>query len=133
MENTLENKAVFFALYFGQEVRVWQEMPESLCNVGYAALQPEAIPCSHLELTPLSQISDEDLEEIGFGRVKGKKVDFHFESYDMHWTSSCGNYGTLLYKHFQHLISKGYAIPFRGVDVETLISWGWVKLKTEKE
>lgn len=34
-----------------------------------------------------------------------------------------------LYQIPDFLRSKGYAVPFMGISVDTLIEWGWVKLK----
>ena len=118
MENTLENKQSFFAQYWN-----WIYEGESVCE------NIEDIQESYfLELKPLSQITDEDLEEIGFGNIRDKSVEFNFESYEMNWQSSCGNYGTMLLKHFDFLRSKGYALPFLGLSVEDQIEYGWVKL-----
>lgn len=56
MENTLENKAKFFALYWGQDVltygvnNIWHK--GNVCG--------RFFNISHLELKPLSSISDED-------------------------------------------------------------------------
>ena len=54
MKNTLENKAKFFALYWGQEVYKDNKTSEPF-NVSILHHKN-----SYLELKPLSQISDED-------------------------------------------------------------------------
>lgn len=64
MENTLENKAKFFAQYWGQEVLNHPEQsPTTLEEVVEGICKNEIIndyKNSFLELTPLSQITDED-------------------------------------------------------------------------
>lgn len=124
MENTLENKAAFFCLYWGQKVLSWDDkMTTGLCRLEEISEISEggALEFYFLELNPLSQINDEDYKIA-------QKLDGNFGTSDL-------DYSLRFIKHsnVDYLRSKGYALPFRGVDVETLISWGWVKLKTKKE
>lgn len=65
MENTLENKSKFFAKYYVQKVAksplLNDELPNQRCYPELA-LNPNNV--FYLELTPLSQISDEDAIEV---------------------------------------------------------------------
>jgi len=124
MENTLENKAKFFAQYFNQEVRVWKEMPDNLCNVGYAALSDDAIKYSHLLLTTLSAITDEDA--IAIANI-GSQMGYCFESRAIQAGRSLLK--SLNVARGDYLRSKGYALPYMGLSVEKLIEYGWIKLK----
>ena len=143
MENTLENKAAFINQYYGCKVLYvggvgLQEVGKGGWNLKHSSF--------FIELTPLSNISDDDAIEVAkianwgplhSDRVKaGKSIvngKFGIDSNAVNPDDE--DYDTILnyIPVFDFLRSKGYALPFRGVDVETLISWGWVKLKTEKE
>lgn len=62
MENTLENKAKFFAHYFGQKVLNIGLKHLSVLNYDY--LNPDDVNENHLELKPLQSITDEDVLKI---------------------------------------------------------------------
>lgn len=155
MENTLENKAKVFALYFGQDVRVWEEMSKSLCVVGYPALRLESVKESHLQLKPISSISDEDAIECcrykselsfftkkkwyvirhdDFLEVKSKgsahsfAIDFVSGDVDFYNDQELGVTDSDTTKDF--LRSKGYALPAFGLSVEELVKRGWYVLKS---
>ena len=118
LENTLENKAKFFAQYWRQDL---------LCRVIFGKNKNEIImhntPCSnlklgeiidsYLELKPLSHISDEDAIKLGFTNAR----DFLAVADIYH-----------IY-HVDYLRSKGYALPYMYLSVEDLVEYGWVKLK----
>jgi len=132
MENTLENKARLFAQYFNQEVRVWKEKPDLLCNVGYAALQKEALPYSHIELTPLSQITDDDAIEVAkyMGWEQPKEREDFREIRDQLIVKIRHNWVTWVC--VDYLRSKGYALPYQDAPVEQQIAYGWIKLKPKE-
>src|SRR5690606_7111537 len=75
MENTIENKAKFFALYWGQEIM--KESDNDLNETVYFA-NPHAnqskISNYYLELKTLSSISDEDAIEVStiWGQVNSR-------------------------------------------------------------
>lgn len=106
IENTPENKAKFFALYWGQKivaVRIDDGDDRGYYEVGnnwYCGLED-----SYLELTPLSQITDEDVVSV----------------YNLTGVDEV---------HVDYLRSKGYALPWMGLSVEDLVSYGWVKVKS---
>ena len=135
MENNLENKARFFALYWGQSlimmpnIGMYQKIPIHHVNLNY-------IQDCILELTPLSDITDEDAIEVydlvyvsdfkpkfKIGEIKETLLkNFHEEFTDF----SPKDFLLI----FDNLRSKGYALPWMGLSVEKLIEYGWVKLKT---
>lgn len=131
-QNTLENKARFFAQYWGvkclknellNELIPAQKVDKSNCN---------GLPQQFLELMPLSQISDEDVIEITKLTHGSKFLEQVFTAlpkdkvtkYIRHITDGLKNYSK-----FDYLRSKGYALPYMDLSVEDLIEHGWVKLK----
>lgn len=95
----------------------------------------------YLELKPLSSITDEH----AFGLVKITKSwnennylnqDEAFEWLDEILNNNGNTYadyvsGFQMLEIFDYLRSKGYALPFMGLSVEELESFGWIKLKSE--
>jgi hypothetical protein len=118
-------KCRFFAQYWGQKVMYVGGV--GLVEVGARGWNLKH-PDFFLELKPLSKITKNDLEKIGFRNIGDKKVSFVFDNYNYNWTSSCGNYGTLLLKDIDYLRSKGYALPFMKYSVDELVELGWVRL-----
>lgn len=118
MENTIENKEQFFAQYWGQimidhngSVNIWNGLFDlrGCC----------------LELTPLSSITDEDAVYIA-------KIEFGNIDYQTKWEGfniSNNDFSSLSLESTDYLRSKGYALPYMGIEVETLVKWGWIKLK----
>lgn len=162
MENTLGNKAKFFALYLHQEVVVrpeWKKHSQHIdCNPlpidpAYLKTGNEILPTAHLQLTPLSQITDEDAYYVGASvncwSWAERKMEFFRDdelsethiSFGKIFTEAIGKeFGPGLSHPFAHnstdilhaydyLRSRGYALPYMGVSVETLVEWAWVKLK----
>lgn len=131
-ENTLENKARFFALYWGQRVLIADStIPNNLYPLSHwnTIYQHSHFKNSQLELTPLSQISDEDAIEVarviweGINDIhikihEGRLIvrDFEWDTGRFHPRRACDVH--------KYLISKGYYIG-DGTEIE----YGWVKLK----
>lgn len=144
MENNIENKARFFAMYFGQEIRVWEGMPFNKSFISSSSLSHESVGNSFLELKPISSISDEDFNKL----LKSDKYiiqsvsnQFGVSTVYLKWNSDdyVGDFGYSSYSlcdnefnqlQIDFLRSKSYAIPFNGLSVEELINRGWIKLKT---
>lgn len=91
MENTLENKAKLFALYYGQTVLMHKHFNNDIpCTIMYSSFQDEALQWEYLELKPLSSISDEDAIEVakimtfhdGKGLIIERKKHGEIEMYD---------------------------------------------------
>jgi glycogen debranching enzyme len=114
--NTLENKAKFFAQYWGQKVL------SDISNSGNTEIYPVdasnmyGIDRSYLELKPLSQITDEDAVMLGYTDSKSA-IDKHFKMIGQYTIDA------------DYLRSKGYALPWMDLSVEDLVEYGWIKLK----
>lgn len=91
----------------------------------------------YLELTPLSEITNKDMEQIGFILPESTdgtcKLEFVF-GYNSHWklyfNGKFHHEGFLLPKNIDYLRFKGYALPFRNYSVEDLIKEKVLKLKS---
>lgn len=129
MENTIENKAKLFAIYHGQKVH---RVPQNniLHEVNYESylhLDDE----DWLELTPLSQISDEDAIEVAKRNpYAAYKEGIDKCDYIKHVKENIKTM-VIITPISDYLRSKGYAIPYMGVSVEEQINRGWAKIKSE--
>ena len=124
-----ENKAKFFALYWGQEFFEWKypEHATSTCVIKpVLGFIENYTQCGWLNLKPLSQITDEDAFLIS------KLIGVYMEDvYD--WLT-----GDCMHEDFQnpftflhatdYLRFKGYAIEWMGLSVEEMLEAGWIKL-----
>lgn len=128
LENTIENKARFFAQYWGQRIVFWNlpERAQDPLMVGSRTLK-EIDKNDYLELTPISAISDEHLTEaaiIVFG-VKsatpnvGKSVINDYQKYNTPFPQNLADF----------FRKKSYAIAFENLEVSDLIDYNWIKLK----
>lgn len=122
MENNLENKERFFVLYWGQKVLKTSTQLVNVSNVWN--LKHESF---YLELTPLSEISDEDAIEISmiFSDNQNLCKELHADR-----GRRILNSGKVKIKSIDYLRSKGYALPYMDLSVEDLINYGWIKLRT---
>jgi hypothetical protein len=112
LENTLENKSRFFAMYYGQKVLCIRKQNEPKLYVGFDDFTPkEKLQTDYLELKPLSSITDEDRHAL---------IDI------MNNKDSEEEYTSL--HSADYLRSKGYALPFMGLSVEKQIEYNWIKL-----
>lgn len=132
-ENTIENKAAFFALYWGQKV---------LKGVGYPDHKPYDLthyemesPSNHyLYLIHPQYITDEDaMEIINMMDVNPSKNHFWIQmirtsgiiyTLDLRNTDS-----EVCFISLDFLRSRGYALPWKGLSVDDLVEYGWVKLQ----
>lgn len=140
MKNILENKAKFFAQYFGQNVLCYffrdGIYEKEKVEVDYPILEClDKYKDTKLELKPLSQISDEDAIKIselrGFVNIKSIKTD-----YNGFWVRFLGNehtkwvfFNELYQPEIDYIRSKGYALPWNGITIEEMIEFEWIKLK----
>lgn len=158
LENTLENKARFFAQYLNQQV-FYQDRIGNIVSfylscgnltkqVWIVSLEDENFEKNELSceaninecqliLTPLSHISDEDAIEVskifGLGHLSGAIKElilsiFRTSINDNGTTSSTNGIKNWI-QVFDYLRSKGYALPYMDLSVEDLVEYGWVKLK----
>lgn len=132
MENTIENRHRFFSLYFGQDVYMFNDAHPCINPMTYwNIIENETEENDFLLLKPLSSISDEDAIEIrklnGNITANNKLVGHTL----VHWLYKEGTSRDIPFEAVDYLRSKGYALPWMGLSVETLVEYGWVKLKTE--
>ena len=124
MENNLENKAKFFAQYWGQDIVIQNEGGGS----GFSYDINEATICDikydYLKLNPLSSITDEDANAItiygSYSKNSFTEIGFNTPNGFEYYVSDSVDY----------LRSKGYATRYLGLSVKKLIEYGWIKLKT---
>lgn len=139
LENTIENKARFFALYFNQKVFTHVEYKNDevdyVTDLSFGFMRRDGKDNKYLlELKPLSSITEEDAigvcDLLGHDKSKstaetGRKVlETRIYSYKT-------KNADFILEIFDFLRSKGYALPYLGAPVETLQSWGWIKLKED--
>jgi hypothetical protein len=96
-----ENKAKFFALYWGQEIL--SDGNDIGTNVG------DCDEKMFLLLKPLLSISGEDKEHAFWLSPYEKQVTHYVYNVD-------------------YLRLKGYALPWMGLSVEEMVKAGWIKL-----
>ena len=153
-----ENKARFFTQYWGQKVLVYPK--DNLAGrsggidvVGWM-ISTDVCVNGHLELKPLSFISDEDATELiriklvneGYPltQITDIKVGIHSKTGIKDKTSieavvSFKDWGDSVERIFiddnmscfyaDFLRSRGYLVPFMGLTCEELIEAGWVRYK----
>jgi hypothetical protein len=133
-----EEKAAYFAQYWGQTVI------SDVDNSGVRHLYPVVysnmyrIEESHVELTPLSAITDEHLHDVAnsMGYVNYFNPEVQDSGFWLYWKKD-GKVIKHKYFYFRDFLqdeidflrSKSYALPFRNYSVEQLIEMGWLKLK----
>jgi len=159
LQNNLENKARFFAQYYGIEVLKsdFDDFKEKNAVLAVNFEYSNVIKSGYLELTPLSKISDEDAIEVSklLGYITKRTIvrDTDCISIFLYTEDDCDvqptfniqydgyayfNNGDTWEDNFQrgadvsaydYLRSKGYALPFHDLSVEDLINYGWIRLK----
>lgn len=133
MENTLENKAKFFAQYFGQKVANIQH-PFGEDYMGQVeGLFIDGI--NYLELKPLSMIIDEDVLKISELLSWSSKISESAIIAQTKELLQSKQFQTNLYReNWSDIVDKvrelGYAHKWNGLSVDTMIEYSWIKLKT---
>ena len=156
-EITPENKAKFFAQYWGQKIAHYSDGNNARYTVCVGKYPFSSI--HHIILKPLSSISDEDAIDVakivhstsflnhkhkwevdvdveyGFKTVsaKGSYHSFDIDIIDDgHVSMYDGDNPTLStlnhYGALDLLRSRGYALPYMGLPVKEMIEAGWIKL-----
>lgn len=132
MKNILENKAKFFAQYFGQYIVTSKGEPAKWRVLSFSLLG-ESVLSTHLELKPLSDISDEDalkLYHLHSGNIGYDYTQDFYSPLEMarHWIDKDPTESMYKYTNqADYLRSKGYLVPFNGLSVEEIIKRGWAK------
>lgn len=143
-EINLENKAMFFAIYWGQNVYRKTEVITFESTVFGFISDEGCAKTGYILLKPLLKISDEDSIQVFdyiFGGREANKNKSRKEkiTFGKEWASCYAkffNYGS---GHFGYetgnvidlLRSKSYALPFMNLSVEEMIGSGWIKLIEE--
>lgn len=130
MENTIENKAKFFALYWGQNVLMSAVSDGTVRTKVLGEYFEGELRGAFLELKPLSLISDEDAIEIA-------KIENDFTDPIKRGKSLIGIIErdfvrfkpSIIIKIIDYLRSKGYALEWMDKTIKEQISCGWIKLK----
>lgn len=142
MENTLENKARFYSQYlftgviFKYQNTSWgKEIVDKESALDLSILDlimshtdihedyANKVRNGFLDLKPLSSITDED----AFNYAKNYLGWTDPEDYKKWFLDQgCQIKG---HRHADYLRSQGYALPWMGLSVETLVEFGWIKLK----
>ena len=120
MGMTSENKAKFFAQYWGQKYIYSNEWGKYSDKVG-SFNQSKHMDNAILILKPISSISDEDAAYIHYGHSASVLKDY----FDGDWKRAEKK---LESNHVDYLRSKGYALPWMGLSVEQMVEAGWIKL-----
>jgi len=134
MEDNLENKAKFFAQYWGQKVKS-SYLPEQdqPCTIDANTFKIFHLVINGvLKLKSLSDISDEDAEQLSvrLGRVVSLQKVIQENSKDL-VKEVVSNYSqvNMLWSLPSQFTDKarelGYLIDFNGLSTEELISRGW--------
>lgn len=137
-ENTPENKAKFFALYYGQKLLFAKHEYDPSARYIIDATKDLTHGIWGIELTPIHLISDDDCKEIaslyGWDEIKQKDPKRYAErifQFKIDFPSICDHdhMGRHRICVFDYLRSKGYALPWMNLSVEDMIGYGWIKLK----
>lgn len=135
MENTRQNKAKFFAQYWGQNILFQNEgLGVKRCIQAY---WERTLSSRYIEVIPISQITEEhalkvaaifDLEE---DQIKNTDLPEWIEAL---FEEAAGYYidgyrGDQLLQAIDFLRSNGYALKWEDLTVAAQIEYGWIKLK----
>lgn len=137
-----ENKAKFFALYWGQDV-LCSDMYGDGGTIYSATMKTNSLNEKWLFLKPLSQISDEDavaIAKILFGSESDWAVENWIKLIKLNLTDQFGSnifpniqpYFSISWSVCDYLRSKGYALPWMDLTVDEMIEAGWIKLKVNE-
>lgn len=151
MENNLQDKARFFALYYGQPVgfSIHPATSDFEWKVGVTILIDDI---DYISLKPISEISDEDAIEVAymfdldladpesteldrsnnavtFLDNNQNRVIIYFDG-EIIVEEGVIQQPKAILKAFDFLRSRGYLLPFMQYSTDQLIEMGWAKLNT---
>jgi hypothetical protein len=134
MENTIENKAKFFAQYYGQNVLIGYAVVPFIINTHHLGedylikheTDEDFNRVPYLELTPLSQITKEYAEHCSLLYGRNNPCDLMWVNI---LNGLSGREEKLTQPVVDYLRSKGYALPYMGISIEKQLEYGWIKLK----
>lgn len=131
MENTLENKAKFFAQYYMQNV--FMKTPNSnTWPLNYTRIG-SITSHSCLQLRPLSSITDDEAIKVfdilfpETGYTDEVKIDL-VKSWVLLINKETGGFLPKNYVTFiDYLRGKSFLLPFHNLSTEQIIAYGWAK------
>ena len=131
MENILENKAKFFAVYYGQAILSYSNHTyHNVVDCNVLINSNHNLKHAVLNVIPLSSITDEDAEIISryakHDIYAAREIYELIKNLDDTWVQDF-NHEEIIFA-FDYLRSKCYALPWMGLSVEKQIEYGWVKL-----
>lgn len=132
MENTLENKEKFFALYLRTKTLALSPKTTKKVMVWDVSGVNEG---DHLSLKRLVLLSDDDAKQIAIFQGVESELDKHYfaignEIIRRVFSDDLPKDEKLLL-HFEsadYLRFKGYALPWMGLSIQDLVLYGWIKL-----
>lgn len=134
MENTIENKATFFAQYYNQKVYVNGHATGFLKRVvsGFYLDRINHFESDFLELKPLSLISDEEAIKVS-EILSDSEISYPLDERQSAFHANTGRTHVLPVRPCRSdvadfLRSKGYGLPWMGLSVEKQLEYGWIKL-----
>ena len=139
-ETDLNLKARFFAQYFGQNVLTRPKSDNKKWILGEEVSINSELSKSgydyqyYLELKPISQITEEDYK--GIPELYYGSTDSWFNAQRIYTHETLEECVSKVIKklkptQYDYLRSKGYALPYMELSIETLQEYGWIKLKSE--
>lgn len=132
-ENNLANKIAFMAQYWGQKVVLVRRFPFSKDD-NIQTLNATHLGTDTLLLTPIDQITDAHLQEtlsiLKTFVIRDETTNPITKEDIINDIDSGKPVLHILQPVLDYLRSKGFAVPWRDLSVEDLVSYGWVKLKS---
>lgn len=152
MENTLENKAKFFAQYWGQEILKYENSDgDKFWDKQIYPVDGHNITCNGMQanLRPLSSITDEEAiavaKKIGLAKASVVERDNQVvflvdDSYTVGFFSTGiitmykglppnnKPYWNDISRLYDELRSRSFALPFHDLSVEQQIEYGWITI-----
>lgn len=129
LENTIENKAKFFALYLGQEVRIWVDVEtQHSYELNFMSLNYLEVGKFKLLLKSLRNITDADAIEVAkvcYPLEDLPKLEMNIKNVGLGIVSSVNEMGFI---PIDYLRSKGYFLPYLGMDEEEATKRCWIKI-----
>lgn len=132
-ENTPQEKAKFFAQYWGQKLLLstaWEECNPVVLSAPYFEGNAEG---HYITLTPLKNISDKDAIELGklyfencfgFKTFGDQMIISYYEGDNIsEWVINL-DFDRIA---IDFLRSKSYLLPYKDLSTEDLIAYGWAK------
>jgi len=118
-------KCRFFGQYFEQIIAKETKYPNSPTINTTTVLLINELSNYHLELKPLSKITDEDAGKIPYRNSSDNIIGYYTAKSLNKNIESIGFYTN---EEIDNLRLLGYAVPFMEYSVDDLVSFGWVRL-----